>query len=92
VLIPTSYAYENFSNFQKASGRDQLQKTILSVTGAVGLEIQKQHFGAFAEVFGNYGVGNSIYNASLSHVLTAQNQKVEARIIKAGIRIGIRLW
>jgi hypothetical protein len=64
----------------------------LSETGAVGLEIQKQHFGAFAEIFGNYGLGNSMYNATLTHVLTAQNQKVEARIIKAGIRIGIRLW
>jgi hypothetical protein len=56
------------------------------------LEIQKQHFGVFAEVFGNYGLGNSMYNASLTHVLTAQNQKVEAKIIKAGIRIDIRLW
>ena len=92
ILIPTSYEYENFSNFQKASGTDQLQKTMLSVTGAVGMEIQKQHFGAFAEVFGNYGLENSIYNASLTHVLTAQNQKLEARIVKVGVRIGLRLW
>ncbi len=92
MLIPTSYEYESFSVFQKVSGTDQLKKTMLSVTGAVGLEIQKKHFGAFAEVFGNYGLGNSIYNSSLSHVVTAQNQKVEARIVKVGLRIGFRLW
>ena len=92
MLIPTSYEYESFSVFKKVSGTDQLKKTMLSVTGAVGLEIQKKHFGVFAEVFGNYGLGNSIYNSSLSHVVTAQNQKVEARIVKFGIRAGFRLW
>ncbi|MCF0059204.1 hypothetical protein [Dyadobacter sp. CY356] len=92
MLIPTSYEYESFSVFQKVSGTEQLKKTMLSVTGAFGLEIQKKHFGAFAEVFGNYGLGNSIYNSSLSHVVTAQNQKVEARIVKFGLRFGIRLW
>lgn len=92
MLIPTSYEYESFSVFKKVSGTDQLKKTMLSVTGAVGLEIQKKHFGVFAEIFGNYGLGNSIYNSSLSHVVTAQNQKVEARIVKFGIRAGFRLW
>lgn len=39
MLIPTSYEYESFSVFQKVSGTDQLKKTMLSITGAVGLEI-----------------------------------------------------
>ncbi|WP_159477883.1 hypothetical protein [Dyadobacter sp. 3J3] len=92
MLIPTSYEYESFSVFQKVSGTDQLKKTMLSVTGAFGMEIQKKHFGVFAEAFGNYGLGNSIYNSTLSHVVTAQNQKIEARITKFGIRVGFRLW
>ena len=54
------------------------------------MEIQKKHFGAFIEGFSNYGLGN-IYNSEVSH-LTSTNQKIDAKLIKLGIRIGLRLW
>lgn len=90
ILIPVSYNYENYSTFIKVDNTDQIQKTILSVTGAVGMEIQKKHFGAFIEGFSSYGLG-SIYNSKVTH-LTTTNQKIDAKLIKLGVRIGLRLW
>jgi len=90
ILIPVSYNYENYSTLVKVDNTDQIQKTILSVTGAIGMEIQKKHFGAFIEGFSNYALGN-IYNSEVSH-LTSTNQKIDAKLIKLGIRIGLRLW
>jgi hypothetical protein len=92
IIIPLLYEYESFAVFSKVSGTDQLQKTVLSGVGGIGLEIQKEHFSAFIEGFGSYAMANSIYNSSLAHIITAQNQKVEARITRVGVRVGFRLW
>ena len=92
VMIPVSYEYESFAVFSKVSGTDQLQKTVLSGVGGIGLEIQKEHFSAFIEGFGSYALANNIYNSSLSHIVTAQNQRVESRISTVGVRVGLRLW
>ena len=89
-MIPATYEYVNYSQARTFTGAAELQKTILSVAGAFGFEIQKRHFGAFIEGFGNYGLG-SIYNSTVSH-LTTTSQTVDAKIIKVGARIGLRLW
>ncbi len=92
ILVPMTYKYESFSNFSKVSGTEQLQKNIMSGTGAIGLEIQKQHFGVFVEGFGNYALVNSIYNSKLSHIITTTYETVESKVIKIGLRVGLRLW
>jgi hypothetical protein len=90
VMIPVTYEYKNHFNSSGVSSTNELQRTVFSATGAVGMEIQKKNFGAFAEGYYNYGLGN-LYNSSLSHITTT-NEKVDARLIKYGLRIGIRLW
>jgi hypothetical protein len=91
ILIPFSYSYQNYSSFTKFDGTSEIQKTILSLTGAIGLEIQKKHFGAFIESFGGYGLGN-VYNSKVEHLTNSPNQKVSGQLSKFGLKVGIRFW
>ncbi|WP_025763911.1 hypothetical protein [Dyadobacter tibetensis] len=91
-IIPTDYGYESFSTFKKVEGTSQIQKTILSVTGAVGIEIQKKNFGASLEGFTNFMMANSIYNSSIDHIITAPHQPLEATVTKLGVRASLRFW
>jgi len=90
VHIPLSYTYQNYSTSATADGVDQLQKTVLSIYGGLGMEIQKKQFGAFVEVLAAPGLGN-IYKADVSHLSTSK-EKVEASLTKFGIKLGLRLW
>ncbi|SEJ78830.1 hypothetical protein SAMN05216327_1207 [Dyadobacter sp. SG02] len=90
VHIPVSYTYRNYSTSATTDGVDQLQKTVLSIYGGLGMEIQKKQFGAFVEVLAAPGLGN-IYNSGVSHLSTAK-EKVEASLTRFGIKLGLRLW
>ena len=90
VHIPVSYRYRNYSTSATTDGVDQLQKTVLSIYGGLGMEIQKKQFGAFMEVLAAPGLGN-IYNTSVSHLSTSK-EKVEASLTRFGIKLGIRFW
>ena len=91
ILIPFSYTYQNYSPATKFNATSETQKTILSLTGAIGLEIQKKRFGAFIESFGGFGLGN-IYNSKVEHLTNSPNQKVSGQLSKFGLKVGIRLW
>ncbi|MCF2500420.1 hypothetical protein [Dyadobacter chenhuakuii] len=90
IQIPVSYEYKNYSTATESDGLEDLQKTLLFVSGGVGVEIQRERFGAFIEAFGAVGLGN-IYNSGVSH-LSSSKQKVDAAFNKFGIKVGIRLW
>lgn len=90
IQIPVSYQYKNYSTSTGSDGLGDLQKTLLFISGGVGVEIQKGQFGAFAEIFGAIGLGN-IYNSEVLH-LSSSKQKVDALINKFGIKVGIRFW
>ncbi|NIJ55467.1 PorT family protein [Dyadobacter arcticus] len=90
LQIPLSYQYENYETFAESGDLDQLQKSVLLLSGGLGIEIQKERFGAFLEAFGASGLGN-IYNSKVSH-LTTTKEKVEGGLNKFGIKIGFRFW
>lgn len=90
IQIPLSYQYKNYSTSTGSDGLEDLQKTLLFLSGGLGIEIQKERFGAFIEAFGAAGLGN-IYNSGVSH-LSSSKQKVDARFNKFGVKVGVRLW
>jgi hypothetical protein len=90
VQVPIKYRYENYSLLTTNEELNELQKTVIFVSGALGIEIQKEKFGAFVELFGASGLGN-IYNSDVSH-LSPTKQKVEMKLNKFGIKIGFRVW
>jgi hypothetical protein len=90
LQIPLSYQYENHSTFTNSDDLSDLQKTVLYLSGGLGIEIQKVRFGAFLEAFGVAGLGD-IYKSEVPHLSSTQ-QKIDARINKFGIRIGFRFW
>lgn len=90
VHIPFAYSYKNYSTGTTANGVEQLQRTVLSVYGGLGMEIQKKQFGAFIEVVAAPGLGN-VYKTDVSH-LSASKEKVEASLTRFGIKLGFRFW
>lgn len=90
IHIPLRYEYQNYTNGVDFDGVDQLQKTALSIYGGLGIEIQRERFGAFVEVLAAPGLGN-IYNSDVSH-LSASKEKIEASLTRFGIKLGFRFW
>ncbi|MCE6990506.1 hypothetical protein [Dyadobacter sp. CY323] len=90
LQVPLSYKYENHSTFTESDDVADLQKTMLFLSGGLGVEIQKVHFGAFLEAFGAAGLG-SIYKSEVPHLSTTF-QKIEAGFNKFGVKIGVRFW
>jgi hypothetical protein len=90
INVPLTYKYQNYSSVVTIDGVDQLQKTVLSIYGGLGIEIQKKQFGAFLELVGAPGFGN-LYKSNVSH-LSASKERVEASLTRFGIKLGLRLW
>jgi hypothetical protein len=90
LQVPLSYRYINHSTFAESDDIEDLQKTMLFLSGALGIEIQKVRFGAFIEAFGAAGLG-SIYKSEVPHLSTT-HQKIEAGFNKFGVKIGLRFW
>ena len=86
-VIPVTYKYNNFSAGFELSDRAQLNSFLLSGQAGVGAEFGR----FFIEGFANYGV-NGIYDKSSKNPSSTQNQRVDARFRRAGIRIGFWLF
>lgn len=90
LYIPLNYHYENHSTLTTVTSKNEIQKSVLSLVGAAGLELQRPKFGMIIEFFGGYGLG-SIYNSNLKHISTT-GEDVDLRIHKVGLRTGFRFW
>lgn len=90
-IIPLSYQYENYSTRVKINDKQQLRNVISSIQGAVGLEMQKKHFGYFIEGGVNYGI-NGIYDKSVLGPNGAGSDQNSANFRRFVIKLGLRFW
>ncbi|QRR00599.1 hypothetical protein [Dyadobacter sandarakinus] len=90
AIIPLTYQYENFSLPFQVNSRNQIRNVVSSIHGGPGVEIQKPHFGFFAELIFNYGIGGMYDNGSTT--LGGVNRKVDANFMRGGLKVGVRFW
>lgn len=90
-IIPVNYQYENYATSVLITDRKQLKKTISSIQGAFGLEMQRKRFGFFAEGSLNYGIGG-MYNKTISNPALNGSLANGPYFRRAAARFGIRFW
>lgn len=91
VLIPLTYTFRDYDNVSRStSDRSFLKKQSLNAIGGMGVELERKHFGFFAEVTMAYNF-SGIYNAN---AISASGSRgvTESYFRMAGLRIGVRLW
>lgn len=91
AMIPLSYRYVHYASGKIIDDKEQLNSQSFSGVGGVGIELQRERFGCFLELFGCYNF-TSIYNANATNPSTTLNSSISASIHRAGIRLGVRLW
>ncbi|KAA6436994.1 hypothetical protein FEM33_19930 [Dyadobacter flavalbus] len=90
-IIPVNYEFENYATSVIVKDRKQLKKTVSSIIGGFGLEMQRKHFGFFIEGSLNYGIGG-LYNKSIANQNINTTTPSGAYFRRAAGRFGFRFW
>jgi hypothetical protein len=90
-IIPVNYEFENYSTSVIVKDRKQLKKTVSSIQGGFGLEMQRKRFGFFVEGSFNYGIGG-LYNKSIANQGVNTDTPSGAYFRRAAARFGLRFW